>query len=244
MLKEFSELILSFLSKITLALFVVAAFFNFSLPVSAQNLTNEMLVAYIAKQKINETTPNNLFNPQTWQSQKMTNELAGNNLISSENLSKWTINSYMPTSERLKKDASERQCLAQAIYHEARGEPEKGQWAVVNVILNRVASPKYPATICGVVFQNADKGKYKCQFTFACDGISNKAGEGNRIVRISWVRSNLIALAAFKQFQSGKLPDILPDSALFYHTQAVSPSWSEVYKVVATIGNHIFYAKS
>ena len=63
---------------------------------------------------------------------------------------------YVPTQKRVQQARHERECLAQAIYHEARGEPEMGQWAVANVILNRVVSKRYPATICGVVFQNAD----------------------------------------------------------------------------------------
>ena len=44
-------------------------------------------------------------------------------------------------------------CLALAVYHEARGEPLIGQKAVAEVVMNRVASDRFPDTICGVVMQ-------------------------------------------------------------------------------------------
>ena len=67
------------------------------------------------------------------------------------------------------KSARENRCLAEAIYFEARGESEEGQAAVAQVVLNRVSSGLYPATICGVVYQN--RWHYNaCQFSFACDG--------------------------------------------------------------------------
>lgn len=150
---------------------------------------------------------------------------------------------YRPTADRVAAAARERLCLAQAIYHEARGEPEAGQWAVAQVILNRVQSSRYPQTICGVVFQNANSGKRSCQFSFACDGKSDMGGEGNRLVRESWVKANLIAFAAFKQYQAGgDTPDALPSTALFYHAKRVNPNWADSFKLVATIGSHVFYA--
>jgi len=63
----------------------------------------------------------------------------------------------------------EQRCLAEAIYFEARSEPEKGQAAVAQVVLNRVQSGLYPSTVCGVVFQNRQHYD-ACQFSFACDG--------------------------------------------------------------------------
>src|SRR5262249_54575170 len=64
--------------------------------------------------------------------------------------------------------AREQQCLAAAIYFEARGESVKGQAAVAQVVLNRVRNPAYPKSICGVVYQN-QKWRNRCQFSFACD---------------------------------------------------------------------------
>ena len=71
---------------------------------------------------------------------------------------------------------SEIKCLATAIYFEARGEGVRGQMAIAQVILNRVKNPAYPKTICGVVYQNA-KSYHRCQFSFACDGLSDTVAE-------------------------------------------------------------------
>ena len=144
---------------------------------------------------------------------------------------------FVPTAKKVKLADSERLCLAQAIYHEARGESEAGQMAVANVIINRAFSKKYPSTICGVVFQNADKGRYKCQFTFACDGRSDQGTE-----RAAWNRSMKLAETAFYEFQAGDRPGVIPDSVLYYHTTAVSPGWGRKFQRVATIGAHIFYS--
>ncbi len=225
-------------------------FAHLSLKVNAQQLTNEILSAYIAQNYSDKSNTKNkneeqIFSMTGWA--KIGNSSSKSNetkKLNSEIIINWAKQNYLPTKKRIELSKSERKCLAQAIYHEARGEPEYGQWAVANVILNRVKSPSYPATICEVVFQNASTNNYKCQFTFACDNRPDSAGIGNRIVRLSWVKSNLIAKAAYRQFLLGESLGILPDSALFYHANTVSPSWAKVYKIVARIGNHIFYAKS
>jgi spore germination cell wall hydrolase CwlJ-like protein len=144
---------------------------------------------------------------------------------------------FVPTAKRLKLSKAEQLCLTQAIYHEARGESEAGQWAVANVIINRAMSRKFPSTLCGVVFQNADLGRYKCQFTFACDGRSDMGTE-----QAAWNRAAKMALKAVREFQRGERPGVVPASALYYHTTAVSPSWSNKFQRVATIGSHLFYA--
>lgn len=80
-------------------------------------------------------------------------------------------------------------------------------------------------------------GKRSCQFSFACDGKSTW-WQGNRLVRESWVKANLIAFAAFKQYQAGgDTPDALPSTALFYHAKRVNPNWADSFKLVATIGS-------
>ena len=72
----------------------------------------------------------------------------------------------------------ERKCLAEAVYFESRSEPEEGQAAVAQVVLNRATSGLYPASICGVVYQN--RTHYKaCQFSFACEGKSLRVTEPN-----------------------------------------------------------------
>lgn len=151
-------------------------------------------------------------------------------------LSEYAEDAFTPTVKKVKLAESEKLCLAQAIYHEARGESREGQLAVANVIINRAMSKRYPSTICGVVFQNADRGRYKCQFTFACDGRSDLGRERN-----AWNRSVTLAETAFYEFKRGQRPGVVPNSVLFYHTTAVAPSWSRAFRRVAAIGSHIFY---
>ena len=208
-----------------------------SIAQEAPALTAELLSSYVASKQVATLKTDITFNPTAW-TQRPAPSVDDNMVMA------YAATQFVPTSQRVENARKERLCLAQALYHEARGEPESGQWAVANVILNRVASHLYPSTICGVVFQNAGGKKFRCQFTFACDGRSDMGGNGNRIVRESWVRSNLIAHAAFRQFQNGKRPDTLPGSALYYHTRSVSPAWSRTYRQVARIGAHIFYARS
>ena len=156
-------------------------------------------------------------------------------------LQTYVDSSFVPTATLLQNMRKERGCLAQAVYHEARGEPESGQWAVAEVILNRVSSARYPDTICGVVYQNASL-RNRCQFSFACDGLPDDGGNGNRIVRESWVKANLIAEAAYQRFETGDYLSELPASALYYHNGSVAPGWASRMRSVARIGDHIFYA--
>ncbi|OIP84042.1 MAG: cell wall hydrolase [Rhodobacterales bacterium CG2_30_65_12] len=122
------------------------------------------------------------------------------------------------------------QCLAQALYFEARGEGAEGLFAVAEVILNRVDSARYPGTVCGVVNQGTGK-RYGCQFTYTCDGrpeeVRNPA---------AWARVGKVARAMLDG-----APRTLTDGALFYHTQAVAPGWSQVFDRTASIGVHQFY---
>ncbi|WEK03828.1 MAG: cell wall hydrolase [Candidatus Devosia phytovorans] len=144
---------------------------------------------------------------------------------------------YQPLAARLQHADAERDCLAQAIYHEARGESQAGQLAVANVIVNRARSGKFPSTLCGVIYQNADKGYHRCQFTFACDGRNDAPGERN-----AWKRSAELAQSVYAEFALGDDVGAVPGSALYYHTTAVNPSWSNTYNAVAEIGSHIFYS--
>ncbi|KKC38285.1 hypothetical protein WH87_09950 [Devosia epidermidihirudinis] len=146
-------------------------------------------------------------------------------------------NGYQPLSKRLAVAEAERKCLTTAIYHEARGESEAGQLAVANVIVNRARSGKFPSTLCGVIYQNADKGLYRCQFTFACDG-RNEAPRERRALD----RSADLAQRVYGEFARGEAVGAVPGSALYYHTTAVNPSWANTYNAVAQIGSHIFYS--
>ncbi len=144
---------------------------------------------------------------------------------------------YVPTEKRVQHAESERLCLTQALYHEARGESREGQLAVADVIVNRAMSRKYPSTICGVVFQNADKGRYRCQFTFACDGRSDVGTE-----RRAWANAQRLAENTYSKFLSGQQNGVVPRDVLYYHTTAVAPRWSQTFRRVAAIGSHIFYS--
>ena len=219
---------------------LIAAFVAHA-PASAQQLarlTPELLSGYAATSfKTDLPASRNItFEPSRWL------DPAPAPSITPQSLAAYVAKSFVPLQKRIETARDERLCLAQAIYHEARGEPEAGQWAVAEVVLNRVASARYPASICGVVFQNATAGLNRCQFSFACDGRSDMGGDGNRIVRESWVRANLIAFAAYRDHRAGNYAQKLPTNALFYHTASVSPAWSQSYQQVAQIGAHVFYA--
>lgn len=125
----------------------------------------------------------------------------------------------------------ERNCLATAIYHEARGEPIRGQIAVAQVVINRVKSDFYPDTICGVVFQN-QHWRNRCQFSFACDGRSNGWRD-----RRSWAIATDIAV----KVATGEayLTDV--GQATHYHADYVNPRWNRSMNRVSRIGRHIFF---
>ena len=123
-------------------------------------------------------------------------------------------------------------CLATAIYHEARGEEIKGQFAVAEVILNRVASRKYPDTICSVVYQGVREGRIGgCQFSFACDGRS-EAMPNRNAARIARRIAQVMADGGHRGLTEG---------ALYFHTTAVRPSWSQRFTQTTRIGAHLFY---
>ncbi len=125
----------------------------------------------------------------------------------------------------------EMRCLTTAIYFEARGEPIRGQLAVAQVIMNRVRSPEFPDTICGVIFQGEHR-KNACQFSFACDGQADRPSN-----KAQWEMSKRIA----RQVTGGEvwLDDI--GYATHYHATYVSPEWRHSLKRVKKIGRHIFY---
>jgi spore germination cell wall hydrolase CwlJ-like protein len=121
-------------------------------------------------------------------------------------------------------------CLAEALYFEARGESVKGQFAVAEVIMNRVDSPNFPNTVCGVVHQGTGR-KYGCQFTYTCDGIKEIIANKRAFGRVAKVAALMVEGA----------PRQLTQGATHYHTKAVAPKWSRKFPRTATIGVHHFY---
>ena len=129
--------------------------------------------------------------------------------------------------------ASEHQCLSEAIYYEARSESRSGQLAVADVVKNRVSSKHYPNSICGVVYENADR-PYACQFSFACDGSMDQAPIGE-----AWERSKKMAQISL----SGQVFDLTQNST-HYHTVNVDPDWAKTLELKKQVGFHLFYRPS
>lgn len=125
---------------------------------------------------------------------------------------------------------SDWECLAEALYFEARGESVRGLFAVGEVILNRVDSSLYPGSVCAVINQGTGR-RYACQFTYTCDGNSDVIRGHDAYVRVGKVARLLLDGA-----ERG-----LTDGATHYHTRAVSPSWARRFPMTAQVGSHLFY---
>ncbi|HET9638664.1 MAG TPA: cell wall hydrolase [Allosphingosinicella sp.] len=123
------------------------------------------------------------------------------------------------------------QCLAEAIYYEARSESEDGQRAVAQVVLNRVRHPAYPGSVCGVVYQGPLRAGGGCQFTFTCDGSLVRMPYG-----ADWDRARRIAAEALAGHVYAPV-----GLATNYHTHQVLPDWAFRLAKARVIGNHIFY---
>jgi spore germination cell wall hydrolase CwlJ-like protein len=121
-------------------------------------------------------------------------------------------------------------CLSEALYFEARGESVTGQFAVAEVILNRVDSARYPNSICGVVKQGTGR-IHACQFSYTCDGNPETISEPGAYRQVGKV-ARIMMDGQDRALTSG---------ATHYHTKAVSPSWSKVFPRTTTIGVHHFY---
>ena len=122
------------------------------------------------------------------------------------------------------------QCLTSAIYYEAASETVGGQRAVAQVVLNRVAHPSYPTSVCGVVYQGSERST-GCQFSFTCDGSL-----GRQPSQTAWSRARMVARDALagEVYQPVGL-------ATHYHTIWIHPYWAPSLDPVGTIGAHRFY---
>jgi hypothetical protein len=120
----------------------------------------------------------------------------------------------------------EMECLANAVYFEARSEPIEGQLAVAEVVMNRAASGRYPTDLCAVITQ-------KAQFSFIRRGRFPRADRGSE----AWRKAVAISSIARQ-----KLAASLPSSCLWYHATYVSPKWGKHLTRQTQIGLHIFYS--
>jgi len=145
------------------------------------------------------------------------------------------------------------QCLALNMYHEARDQGTAGAFAVTAVVLNRVNDSRFPNTICEVVYQGPTRESWKtrqhkdlpsserkyypiknrCQFSWYCDGKKDIPYNKKRY-------RELLDLSEAIMYDEISFVDIT-DSALFYHTDNIRPSWAKTKKRTIKIGNHIFY---
>lgn len=138
-------------------------------------------------------------------------------------------------------------CMAQNIYHEARGDNYAGQIAVADVVLNRVMDHRYPNTICEVVKQAKlsewwlERGKevplkHQCQFSWYCDGKSDATPN-----EAAWYQALAIS---YSMIETGIYTGIT-EGATHYHATYVDPYWasSNQMDLVGPIGSHIFYRR-
>lgn len=134
------------------------------------------------------------------------------------------------TSQRM---AGQIRCLAMNIYHEARGEPIAGQYAVAEVTLNRTHSRAFPSSVCQVVYQKHWNPKRKENiYAFSWTGMSLPTHFHSAAWRQAWEIARTV-------LTSDHVPTL--HGALYYHTIDIKPGWSQRHKRIAIIGRHIFY---
>ncbi len=142
--------------------------------------------------------------------------------------------SFLEERDRLNapNGAEELQCLAEALYFEARGEEIEGQIAVAEVVLTRVDSAHWPDTVCGVVRQGQDR-LHACQFSYNCDGQPERI-ENQRAYTQSERVARLMLQGA---------PRRLTGRATHYHADYVSPGWARTMEQTTKVGVHLFYRR-
>ena len=134
-------------------------------------------------------------------------------------------------------------CLAMNIYHESRSDNLAGQFAVADVVMNRVESDRYPDTICGVVYQARMKPSWKdpevmvpvrnkCQFSWYCDGKDDTPHEQESWAKAQYVAWSMLENNDFRGITEG---------ATHYHTTYVTPYWGKHFHAIGRIGSHVFY---
>lgn len=121
-------------------------------------------------------------------------------------------------------------CLTDAIYYEAANEPDDGQRAIAQVILNRLRHPAFPNSVCGVIYQGSERAT-GCQFSYSCDGSMARIP-----ARASWLRAQHAADDALAGYVFTPV-----GMATHYHATYVYPAWASSLDAIGTIGAHRFY---
>lgn len=137
-----------------------------------------------------------------------------------------------PPADLTLASASEQECLAEAMYYEARGEGLLGEEAIAEVVFHRMQSGKYPHTICGVVYQGASF-RHGCQFSFTCSGELLRPR-----IASAWNRANTLAVKILTGLV--QLGD-LTGNAISFHAADVQPGWGDHLVRTIRIGRHVFY---
>jgi len=147
-------------------------------------------------------------------------------------------------------DHNEVYCMAQNIWHEARNESIKGQYAIAQVTMNRVKNDKFPNTVCKVVKQRTTKNskgnipyRYQCAYSWYCDGLSDeivlkkKDGTINQVAFEKFQIATMIAVVTIY----GNIDDYTNGSTHYHNPKTSNPKWKYVFKKTESIGNHDFY---
>lgn len=135
-------------------------------------------------------------------------------------------------------DYEEIHCLAQNIYHEARGESMDGKFAVAFVTINRTNDEYFPDTVCNVVYQTRyknDGSVRSCQFSWTCNAaIEDEVFHETDQWIVAWTIAYLI-------YTDWVEIEDLTDGSLYYHAKSVNPRWTKSLNRTMKIGAHIFY---
>ena len=135
--------------------------------------------------------------------------------------------------------------MALNMYFEARNQDTIEAMAAVGfTVLNRVATSRYPNTICGVVYQgqrdsNGNYVRNRCQFSWVCDGKADVPNMRHTVEAKAWEKANAVAI----QVITGAIDNPV-GNATMYHATYVRPYWAESYSLVAQVEDHIFYEKA
>jgi spore germination cell wall hydrolase CwlJ-like protein len=126
---------------------------------------------------------------------------------------------------------AEHRCLSEVLYYEARGEGDKGEKAVAEVVFHRMNTGNYGHSICAVVYEGANHPG--CQFSFTCNGDLNRRKEVQAWSQSERLAAEILTDQAWRKDSTG--------GATNYHAVSVSPDWAPTLEKTGQIGNHIFY---